>query len=118
ALGRVGRGVIPRPAADGNMPSEMSLGDEAGLAEELRLMYVALTRAKDELTVHFPLRFHVNRHANDDRHVYAQMSRFLEPVRELFEEPAIDLVEDDRTLALTMVGIADEVDAGLAALWD
>ncbi len=100
------------------MPSEMSLGDEAGLAEELRLMYVALTRAKDELTVHFPLRFHVNRHANDDRHVYAQMSRFLEPVRELFDEPAIDVRDDDPTLTLTTVGIADEVDAGLAALWD
>ena len=68
--------------------------------------------------MHFPLRFHVNRHANDDRHVYAQMSRFLEPVREFFDEPSIDLVTDDRTLELTTVGIADEVDAGLAALWD
>ena len=55
------------------------LGDEAGLSEELRLMYVALTRAKDELTIHVPLRFHVNRFASDDRHVYAQISRFLEP---------------------------------------
>ena len=81
-------------------------------------MYVALTRAKDELSVHFPLRFHVNRYANDDRHVYAQVSRFIEPVRELFDEPTIDLAEDDRVLALTTVGIADEVDAGLAALWD
>ncbi|MEM9202269.1 MAG: ATP-dependent helicase [Actinomycetota bacterium] len=118
AKGLEWRSVHLLHAADGNMPSEMSLGDEAGLAEELRLMYVALTRAKDELSVHVPLRFHVNRYAHDDRHVYAQVSRFLEPVRELFDEPALALVDDNRSLALTTVGIADEVDAGLAALWD
>ena len=100
------------------MPSEMSLGDEAGLSEELRLMYVALTRAKDELTVHVPLRFHVNRFASDDRHVYAQISRFLEPVRELFDERTADAADDDQRVAFSTVGIADEVDAGLAALWD
>ena len=118
AKGLEWRGVHLLHAADGSMPSEMSLGDEAGLAEELRLMYVALTRAKDELTVHFPLRFHVNRYANDDRHVYAQVSRFIEPVRDLFDEPAFDLATDDHTLEFTTIGIADEVDAGLAVLWD
>ena len=118
AKGLEWRGVHLLHAADGSIPSEMSLGDEAGLAEELRLMYVALTRAKDELTVHFPLRFHVNRYANDDRHVYAQVSRFIEPVRDLFDEPAFDLATDDHTLEFTTIGIADEVDAGLAVLWD
>ncbi|GJM39490.1 MAG: DNA helicase [Acidimicrobiales bacterium] len=109
-------------AADGNMPSEMALGDEHGLAEELRLMYVALTRAKDELTVNFPLRFHVNRYATDDRHVYAQLSRFVDPVRELFDEETdrreIDLREPDAALAGATVGVADEVDTLLASLWD
>ncbi|MDW3221261.1 MAG: ATP-dependent helicase [Acidimicrobiales bacterium] len=109
-------------AADGNMPSEMALGDEHGLAEELRLMYVALTRAKDELTVNFPLRFHVNRYATDDRHVYAQLSRFVDPVRELFDEETdrreIDLREADAALAGATVGVADEVDTLLASLWD
>ena len=107
-------------AADGNLPSEMSLGDESGLAEELRLMYVALTRAKDELTVDFPLRYHVNRYATDDRHVYAQISRFIEPVRELFDEPTPALQNDSETdLVLAgSVGVAGEVDVALAALWD
>jgi DNA helicase-2/ATP-dependent DNA helicase PcrA len=119
AKGLEWRSVQLLHAADGNMPSEMALGDEHGLAEELRLMYVALTRAKDELTVNFPLRFHVNRHATDDRHVYAQLSRFIEPVRELFDEesaaPEVDLRSD---MALSTVGVADEVDTLLAALWD
>ncbi len=106
-------------AADGNLPSEMALGEEHGLAEELRLMYVALTRAKDELTVNFPLRFHVNRHATDDRHVYAQLSRFIEPVRELFdEETPVDERDLDPAAALATVGVAGEVDTLLAALWD
>ena len=118
AKGLEWRGVHLLHAADGNLPSEMALGDQAGLAEELRLMYVALTRAKDELTVHFPLRFHVNRHATDDRHVYAQLSRFIEPVRELFDEPPLDLEQTDHLPEISTVGIADEVDAGLAALWD
>ena len=105
-------------AADGNIPSEMALGDQRGLAEELRLLYVAVTRAKAELTISFPLRFHVNRFANDDRHVYAQLSRFLEPVRHLFEESVSDAMdEDNRALSLGNVGVADEVDAMLTSLW-
>ena len=82
-------------------------------------MYVALTRAKDELTVNFPLRFHVNRHATDDRHVYAQLSRFVDPVRELFDEESAAREIDLRTdTALTTVGVADDVDTLLAALWE
>jgi DNA helicase-2/ATP-dependent DNA helicase PcrA len=123
-------------AADGNIPSEMAMGDDDGLAEELRLMYVALTRAKDELTVNFPLRFHVNRKANDDKHVYAQLSRFVEPVRHLFEEGGASSTRTDghrrgdisahgsvdgsihgTELDLASVGVADEVDAMLGSLW-
>jgi len=118
AKGLEWRGVHLLHAADGNMPSEMALGDDSGLAEELRLMYVALTRAKDELTVNFPLRFHVNRYANDDRHVYAQLSRFIEPVRELFDEPTMSGLGDEATNPLVSVGVGDEVDVALAALWD
>ncbi len=110
-------------AADGNIPSEMALGDDDGLAEELRLAYVALTRARDELTVNFPLRFHVHRHATDDRHVFAQLSRFIEPVRPLFDEcgpagPPDPGGDPGRDANLAAVGVADEVDVLLASLWD
>ena len=122
AKGLEWRSVHLLHAADGNLPSEMAISDDEGLAEELRLMYVALTRAKEELTVNFPLRFHVNRFATDDRHVYAQLSRFIEPVRELFDEQAVSPKEevalDVADAELAPVGVADEVDSMLAALWD
>ena len=104
-------------AADGNIPSEMALGDDQGLAEELRLLYVAVTRAKNELTVSFPLRFHVNRFAKDDRHVYAQLSRFLEPLRPHFDQTTTAAPQEQEALALGNVGVADEVDAMLTSLW-
>ncbi len=104
--------------ADGNMPSDMAIGDHDGLAEELRLMYVALTRAKDELTATFPLRYHVHRHANDDRHLYAQMSRFFEPVREFFDVATTGEHPADPVIDLDTVGVADEVDTMLHSLWE
>ena len=104
-------------AADGNIPSEMALGDQQGLAEELRLMYVAVTRAKAELTVSFPLRFHVNRFASDDRHVYAQPSRFVTPIRHLFDEVVTVPDEEGPRLSYGNVGVAEEVDAMLTSLW-
>ena len=119
AKGGEWRAVHVIHAADGNIPSDMALGDQAGMAEELRLMYVALTRAKDELTVHAPLRFHVNRFGQDDRHVLAQVSRFLDPVRDLFDEGASQAQpSDDSIIELDTVGVADEVDTLLASLWD
>ena len=105
-------------AADGNIPSDMALTDKAGLEEERRLLYVALTRARDTLSVSMPQRFHVKRFGNDDRHLLAPLSRFLEPVRDAFDlrgtahaphgAPAIDL----------RVNLTDEVDALLHALWE
>ena len=107
-------------ASDGNIPSDMALGDVDAMAEELRLLYVALTRARDELSVHVPLRYHVNHHGHDDRHLYGQVSRFIEPARHLFEATttAVDATLDEVVALDGTVGVADEVDALLASLWD
>ena len=66
-------------AADGNLPSDLSTGDPEQLEEERRLLYVAVTRARDELHVHVPLRFHHHRNRLDDAHSTGQRSRFLTP---------------------------------------
>jgi DNA helicase-2/ATP-dependent DNA helicase PcrA len=64
-------------AADGNIPSDMSTGSEDGVEEERRLLYVALTRARNVLDVYFPLRYHRRPRGLDDAHGYAQLTRFL-----------------------------------------
>ena len=40
---------------DGAVPSDMALGTAEGLAEERRLFYVAVTRARDQLYLYAPL---------------------------------------------------------------
>jgi len=66
-------------AADGMFPSDLATGDEGALAEERRLFYVAVTRARNALEISVPLRYHRHRHRLDDRHGYAPVSRFLSP---------------------------------------
>jgi DNA helicase II / ATP-dependent DNA helicase PcrA len=65
-------------AADGNIPSDMATGSDTEIEEELRLFYVALTRAKHHLDVCYPQRYyHAGRGGFSDRHSYAQLTRFL-----------------------------------------
>jgi DNA helicase-2/ATP-dependent DNA helicase PcrA len=121
AKGGEWRAVHVIHATDGNIPSDMALTDRDGLEEERRLLYVALTRARDVLTVSLPQRYHVRRHGTDDRHVLAPLSRFLEPLRHHFDEGAPDGAagrdDPDAPLLHGTVTLTDEVDASLAALW-
>jgi DNA helicase-2/ATP-dependent DNA helicase PcrA len=74
-------------AADGRFPSARSLRDAEGEEEERRLFYVALTRAKDELYVCYPL-------IESDRArqtVVQRPSRFVTEIpRMLFEIWSVD----------------------------
>ncbi len=65
-------------AADGCIPSDMATGSPDQIDEERRLLYVAMTRARDHLYLIHPLRFYRrNQHRNGDGHVYAPRTRFL-----------------------------------------
>jgi DNA helicase-2/ATP-dependent DNA helicase PcrA len=64
-------------ATDGAMPSDMALTSRAGLEEERRLFYVALTRARDTLSIYAPLTLPTHSTAFTARHVQAKPSRFL-----------------------------------------
>ena len=63
---------------DGALPSDMALGDPGGLAEEHRLFYVAITRARDHLYLYVPQRLHYHRRGRDDRYGFGQLTRFLD----------------------------------------
>ena len=62
---------------DGAFPSDMALSTDTGLIEEQRLFYVALTRARDQLTLYTPLRMPHQRYSHSDKHSLAPASRFL-----------------------------------------
>jgi len=58
----------------------MATGSPAEIEEERRLLYVAMTRAKDELQLLIPQRFFTHQQPRyGDRHVYATHSRFIPP---------------------------------------
>jgi DNA helicase-2/ATP-dependent DNA helicase PcrA len=73
--------------ADGNFPSEFSTGNPEMVEEERRLLYVAMTRARNELHLCAPLKYQVTQQAKDgDAHVYGAKSRFMtDKVLECFE---------------------------------
>jgi DNA helicase II / ATP-dependent DNA helicase PcrA len=63
---------------DGCIPSDMATGDAVAIEEERRLLYVAMTRAKRQLHLVVPLRFHVTQQrAFGDHHLYAALTRFI-----------------------------------------
>ena len=104
-------------AADGNIPSDMALGEPGGLEEERRLMYVALTRAKDHLTVTFPQRFYHRRFSSShSAHSYALPSRFLKSAEEHFERVSGNTIAEAQEPVPTPVE-SDPVTPLLEQLW-
>ena len=101
---------------DGALPSDMALSDPDGLAEEHRLFYVALTRARDHLYLYAPLRLHLHRRGRDDRHGFGQLTRFL-------DRDALAACDNATVGAPTAVlpalgPISVQVDTALGFLWD
>lgn len=63
---------------DGCIPSDMATGTAEEIEEERRLLYVAMTRARDHLHLLVPQRFYVTQQAaHGDRHMYASRTRFI-----------------------------------------
>ena len=63
-------------AVDGYFPLARSLTEESQLEEERRLMYVALTRARNHLAISYPLHVYNTRRGAD--YSMDQLSRFLD----------------------------------------
>ncbi len=117
AKGQEWRSVFILNAVDGCIPSELATGSRDEIEEERRLLYVAMTRARDELTLILPQRFYVhNQPRNGDKHVYASRTRFIppkllgyfdhlswpppksEPISARAEGPRVDLAEKMRAM--------------------
>jgi DNA helicase-2/ATP-dependent DNA helicase PcrA len=80
AKGQEWDAVFVLNVADGNFPSEFAGGKEDLIEEERRLLYVAMTRSRDQLHLLEPQRYYVTQQSRrGDAHVYGARSRFLVP---------------------------------------
>ena len=95
AKGGEWQSVYVMHASDGNIPSDMALGEPGGVDEERRLLYVAMTRARDSLTITYPQRFYFRKSGHggfgrDEEHAWAQPSRFLVRLTDVIDESAVE----------------------------
>jgi DNA helicase-2/ATP-dependent DNA helicase PcrA len=78
AKGQEWKAVHVLNVVDGCIPSDMATGSTEEIEEERRLLYVAMTRAKEHLHLIVPHRFYVTQQgAGGDRHMYASRTRFI-----------------------------------------
>ncbi len=78
AKGQEWEAVFVLNVSDGSFPSEFATGKPAMIEEERRLLYVAMTRARQSLSLVAPLRYHVTQQRRvGDKHVYGARSRFI-----------------------------------------
>ncbi len=78
AKGQEWKSVFVMNTVDGCIPIDLGAGASDEIEEERRLLYVAMTRAKDDLHLVVPQRFFTHGHsATGDRHVYANRTRFI-----------------------------------------
>jgi DNA helicase-2/ATP-dependent DNA helicase PcrA len=87
AKGQEWDAVFVLNVTDGCIPSDMAVGSPEQIEEERRLLYVAMTRARQHLHLVQPLRFfrtHQHRHA--DGYILSMRSRFIpDGILDVFE---------------------------------
>jgi len=106
-------------AADGNIPSDLTTGSPEEIDEELRLFYVALSRARRHLSVTFPLRWFDRPAGVGGRHALAQLTRFLPPqVAAAFELRTAFPAAPRPTLPAEDAFLLPEVRSALRSLWN
>jgi DNA helicase-2/ATP-dependent DNA helicase PcrA len=120
AKGQEWKSVFLLNVVDGCIPSDLGVGTSAEVEEERRLLYVAMTRAKDDLHLIVPHRFFTyGQNALGDRHVYAARSRFI-PRRLLphFEHITWPVMSPEKTTQLTL-GKVPRIDVGarMRGMW-
>src|SRR5947207_2050837 len=119
AKGQEWKSVYLLNVVDGCMPSDLGTGTSAEIEEERRLLYVAMTRAKDDLHLIVPQRFFVHgQHAHGDRHLYASTTRFIpEKLLELFERTAWPVVPAGTTARTAAQGPKVDIGARMRGMW-
>jgi DNA helicase-2/ATP-dependent DNA helicase PcrA len=119
AKGQEWKSVFVLNVVDGCIPSDLGTGTSAELEEERRLLYVAMTRARDRLDLVVPHRFYVHgQSAQGDRHVYASRTRFIPPALvPLFEKTSWPPPAAGQDAARTPAGARIDLAARMRGMW-
>jgi DNA helicase II / ATP-dependent DNA helicase PcrA len=118
AKGQEWRAVFMLNVVDGCIPSDLGTGTTQELEEERRLLYVAMTRARDSLALITPQRFFTHgQNAQGDRHVYAARSRFIPATLLQFFEtttwPKVSVAASERSAQQIRI----DVGARMRSMW-
>jgi len=119
AKGQEWKSVFVLNVVDGCMPSDLGTGTSAEIEEERRLLYVAMTRAKDDLHLMVPQRFFTHgQSAQGDRHVYAARTRFIpDRLLNLFEKTIWPLPATGAAARTQGSGPRIDVGARMRGMW-
>ena len=101
------------------MPSDLGAGTSAELEEERRLLYVAMTRAKDDLHLVVPQRFFTHgQRSQGDRHVYASRTRFIpDKLLGLFERTNSPITSSGLAARGPSQGLRIDIGARVRGMW-
>ena len=119
AKGQEWKAVHVLNVVDGCIPSDLGTGSTHELEEERRLLYVAMTRARDELNLIVPQRFFVTQqHKHGDKHLYAQRTRFIPRVMvPLFEDILWPPVTPAYIEGLSPAPVRMDIGAQMRGMW-
>jgi DNA helicase-2/ATP-dependent DNA helicase PcrA len=119
AKGQEWKSVFVLNVVDGCLPSDLGAGTAAEIEEERRLLYVAMTRAKDDLHLMVPQRFFTyGQSAQGDRHVYASRTRFIpEGLLRLFDRTSWPPVAVGAPARVASQGVRINVGARMRGMW-
>jgi DNA helicase-2/ATP-dependent DNA helicase PcrA len=119
AKGQEWKAVFILNVVDGCIPSDLATQTPEEIEEERRLLYVAMTRAQDDLVLLQPMRYYIRGQASgSDKHVYAPRSRFLmEEDIETFEVVAPPVSPTEKGVAQGAVARVD-LKAAMRRMWE
>jgi DNA helicase-2/ATP-dependent DNA helicase PcrA len=119
AKGQEWTSVFVLNCVDGCIPSDLAIGQSDDIEEERRLLYVAMTRARENLSLIVPQRFYTyGQNSQGDRHVYAARTRFIPAtLLQFFDAGAWPkAVANDRT-ATEVRQMRVDVGARMRSMW-